>query len=581
MTFISDSGTGNPVFDYSSRDYASVFADLENRIPVYLPEWTSQSNSDFGIVLLQMYAYVCDLLGYYEDRIAGEAFIQTATQAVSILNLAAMLDYQPTLSVGSTVTLYMTISPAITGPLTIPAGSIFSTQSSTTNPAVLFQTTTALTIAGSGGTTPSLAGSVVATQGLTYTSLPSANWAAFGVPIYATVVPQVATSDGTINQTYPLQYSPVSAGSCAVYVDLGTGPQEWTYEQTLINSGPYDLVYTAFVDANAVFYVIFGDGVNGLVPPLGSPVYATYQTNVGLTGNVGSGTITVPVTSIVGLTAVTNQQAASGGANAESLQSIQTNAPASLKTLNRAVTISDYSTLALQISGVQWASAIEQTYQLVNLYICPFGGGTVSSLLNTTVDNTITAQSMANTSVTVFSPTYVAINVTATVVVYDNYSDSATQAVIQSALQNLLSLSNTGFGFRVSLGLVYQTILAQAGVNYAIVTSLTRGVTSTLTTALANSTGYTTLYVTQLPTPITAGDSITLNTGGVTTQIVTVAVPAAAGSTQIAVSSFTANGNYPIGTPVQDTTGVVDAATLANEIPIAGTFTINVSGGLA
>jgi hypothetical protein len=283
----------------------------------------------------------------------------------------------------------------------------------------------------------------------------------------------------------------------------------------------------------------------------------------------------------VGLTAVTNQQAASGGANAESLQSIQTNAPASLKTLNRAVTISDYSTLALQISGVQWASAIEQTYQLVNLYICPFGGGTVSSLLNTTVDNTITAQSMANTSVTVFSPTYVAINVTATVVVYDNYSDSATQAVIQSALQNLLSLSNTGFGFRVSLGLVYQTILAQAGVNYAIVTSLTRGVTSTLTTALANSTGYTTLYVTQLPTPITAGDSITLNTGGVTTQIVTVAVPAAAGSTQIAVSSFTANGNYPIGTPVQDTTGVVDAATLANEIPIAGTFTINVSGGLA
>src|ERR1700679_2338667 len=106
MTFISNSGSAltpaTPVIDYSSRDYASIFADLVARIPIYLPEWTSDSISDFGMVMLQMFAYVGDIIGYYEDRLAGEAFIQTATQAVSILNLASMLDYQPTLSVGAT-----------------------------------------------------------------------------------------------------------------------------------------------------------------------------------------------------------------------------------------------------------------------------------------------------------------------------------------------------------------------------------------------------------------------------------------------------------------------------------------------
>ena len=81
----------NPVFDYSSRDYASVYADLQARKSVYLPEWTSTSQSDFGNVLLQMYAYVADLISYYVDRLAGEAFIQTATQPSSVLNLAAML----------------------------------------------------------------------------------------------------------------------------------------------------------------------------------------------------------------------------------------------------------------------------------------------------------------------------------------------------------------------------------------------------------------------------------------------------------------------------------------------------------
>ena len=102
MTYVNNTGSGNPVFDYSSRDYVSIYSDLVARIPIYLPEWTSTSPSDFGIVMIQMYAYVGDILHYYIDRLAGEAFIQTATQPSSIINLAAMLDYQPTLGGTST-----------------------------------------------------------------------------------------------------------------------------------------------------------------------------------------------------------------------------------------------------------------------------------------------------------------------------------------------------------------------------------------------------------------------------------------------------------------------------------------------
>ena len=39
-----------PVVDYTSRDYVSIRADLINLIPQFLPEWTSRSESDFGIV---------------------------------------------------------------------------------------------------------------------------------------------------------------------------------------------------------------------------------------------------------------------------------------------------------------------------------------------------------------------------------------------------------------------------------------------------------------------------------------------------------------------------------------------------
>ena len=563
MTFVSGSGSGNPVFDYSSRDYASVYADLLARIPVYLPEWTSTSSSDFGQVLLQMYAYTADLLGYYEDRIAGEAFIQTATQAVSVLNLAAMLDYQPTLSTGAVATLAITISSSVIGPVIIPAGTQFSTQSSPTSPGIVFTTNTTLTIAGANNATPSTTGFVVATQGIQVTGEP------------------VATSNGSINQTYSLNYHPVSALSYHVFVDLGLGPHEWVYKQTLINSGPYDQVYTTFVDANGVFYVIFGDGVNGYVPTLGSPVTSNYQVSVGASGNVGASTIVVSVTAIIGLSSVVNPLSATGGADAESIRSIQVNAPASLKTLNRAVAVGDMQTLAIQVPGVQWASVEQLTYQLVNLYIAPFGGGSPSSVLQTAVLNYIYPLSMVNTTISIYPPTYVPINVTVRAVVYNNYSNSATKVEILKSFADLLAQSATGFGFRVSLGLVYQSVLAQTGVNYAIVGNLSRQMLAQLTSPLINGGVYGNLLVSQLPQDVLVGDSILINPTLNPSQIVTAVAPAAAGSTQIAVQSFISAGTYVVGTSIQDTTGVNDAILLPNEIPIAGTFTVTVSGGLA
>jgi hypothetical protein len=564
MTFVTNTpAPANPVSDYSSRDYDSVYQDLLNRIPVYLPGWTSQSPNDFGIVLLQMYAYVTDLVSYYVDRLAGEAFIETATQAVSIISLASMLDYQATLSAGSTVELQLTLDVNILGPYTVPAGTGFSTVGTSTQAAIAFETIEDLTIAGNNAATPSVVGTVLAVQGTTQSN------------------EAVAISDGTVNQIYPLLFNPVSAGSFTVSVDLGLGPQAWSSQQSLLNSGPTAQVYTTFVDANGVFYIIFGDGVNGYVPPLGSPIYCTYMINDGATGNVGIGTITQPLSSLVGIVAVTNPQAASGGTDSESLSSIQQNAPASLKTLNRAVTSQDIETLAIQVSGVEWASSAQVTYQLVNLYIAPFGGGPPTTALQDAVAQYVDALVMANTTVTILPPTYIPIDISVTVVAYSNYGNTTTENVVSSALATLLSLPNTGFGARISLGLVYQAILEQPGVNYAIVNGISRETLVTLTGSLTNGTPASSLSVTPLPQPVFDGDTLVLTnlTGG--TQTVVVGSPGAvAGAITIPIGTFTPSSNYPIGSNVQDTTGTPDAVLLANEIPIAGLLTISVSGGV-
>ena len=573
MTLVSNAGTGDPVFDYSSRDYAAIYGDLVSRIPVYLPEWTSRSQSDFGLVMLQMYSYVGDILNYYLDRLAGEAFIQTATQPDSIINLAAMLDYQPTLATGSTATLLISLSPAVTSPVTIPAGTAFSTQASPTTPAIQFITTAALTIAAPG----TLTGTVNAVQGTIHTG------------------EAVGTSDGSINQSFALKYNPVSAGvttsdpDLTVYVDLGdgNGASAWSYTTSIIDYQSNDKVYTTYVDANSIMYITFGDNVNGYVPPIGSPITATYRTTVGYTGNVGSGTIVQPVGAVTGLASVTNQAVANGGADAESLASIQSAAPAALKALNRGVTISDVQTLAMQVPGVLWAAAIESTYQLVNLYICPFGGGNLvlpvsgsptAGTLAYTALGYVQPKMMANTTVKIMSPSYAPVLITANVAVYANYNQTTVTNNVQTALSSLLAVSNslntnnTGFGFRVALGLVYSTVLAVDGVNWANISTLTRTSLTTITTL--SPTG--SLFVSPLPEQVSTNDPIAFvdpTTGNVLGNAVA-ASSANVGATTLSVTSGSGytytppSGGYPVGTIIRNLV-VNDVVTLAYEIPVA------------
>ena len=57
------------VIDYLARDYNSFRQALIDLIPAKLPEWTDRSEADFGIVLIELFAYMADILSYYQERI--------------------------------------------------------------------------------------------------------------------------------------------------------------------------------------------------------------------------------------------------------------------------------------------------------------------------------------------------------------------------------------------------------------------------------------------------------------------------------------------------------------------------------
>src|SRR3954451_3075055 len=59
-----------------------------------LARLTTRADDDASITVLSLWAAVADVLSFYQERYANEAFLRTATQRVSVGRLAALIDYR-------------------------------------------------------------------------------------------------------------------------------------------------------------------------------------------------------------------------------------------------------------------------------------------------------------------------------------------------------------------------------------------------------------------------------------------------------------------------------------------------------
>jgi hypothetical protein len=92
---------------YRIGTYASFRAAMLQRIGREggLARLTARGDDDYGIALLNLWAYVADVLTFYQERYANEAFLRTATQRDSVLRLAAAVAYRPRPGVAAQVEL--------------------------------------------------------------------------------------------------------------------------------------------------------------------------------------------------------------------------------------------------------------------------------------------------------------------------------------------------------------------------------------------------------------------------------------------------------------------------------------------
>jgi len=283
------------------------------------------------MMLVDLWSYIADIQNYYVDKAHNEAFLSTATQVGPVHALARILGYNPNQRVSSSATVRLYNSSAAI--ITIPKDTQFVVPATSSTSTVYFASTGAVDVAAS---TTSGAGIAVAVREGRYVS------------------EDITTNyQGGTGGTFMLSEKKVIPDSLSLLV----GTTTYQYASRLTDIASDTPAFTTVTDSADNTVVVLGNGVNGLVPPSGSSIKATYRVGKGSLGNVVANAITAldsPVTYI----SIKSSTAGIGGNDPESITSIKANAPTLRRAQDRAVTLSDYTSLIQGFSGVTKAYAI-------------------------------------------------------------------------------------------------------------------------------------------------------------------------------------------------------------------------------
>jgi hypothetical protein len=266
----------------------------------------------------------------------------------------------------------------------------------------------------------------------------------------------------TPNQRFTLKQSPLTyiqaptpTGSLSTLQVRANGVA-WTAVPTLYNQAPTAQVFTTLNLPGGTAQVQFGDGVEGSTLPTGqSNIQASYRTGIGAAGNVAAGAITTLIDRPLGVSGVNNPAPATGGQDAQSIDDIRANAPLSVLTLGRAVSITDYQNFAATFAGIAKAYALwipNGADRGVFLTVAG-SGGTALPPGNLTLANLVAAlQSYGNPNVVIYAQSFLetTFGLSADLCYDPSYSAPAVQASVLQLLQQTYSFASRSFGEGVS-----------------------------------------------------------------------------------------------------------------------------------
>lgn len=335
------------LINYASSDFLSLRDSLVDYIKAVYPlEYDYFVESDLGMMLIELVAYMGAVMSLKADFLANENYLVTARDRNSIRKLFELIGVRLKGPLSSAAQASITFN-GTAGNVVIPIQNRTITVKSPEDGAnlafTLYKTVNGVvdTANNTGQIALSLAESV-GTAGLTWNNIILQEGA-------------LVSDEGEFAATesiksIPLTEGPVVEGSIDVYINTGDSTTSGAYtevENIFFASSTTQKIFQVIYDDDYKATVLFGNGIRGVIPPDDSSYIVTYRVGGGSRGNIVSNYINSNITeqgTRVGV--VTNTTGATGGADAETAFHAKKYGPLTFARQDRVVTLEDYTVFA-------------------------------------------------------------------------------------------------------------------------------------------------------------------------------------------------------------------------------------------
>ena len=343
------------LIDYASSDFLSLRNSIIEYVKAVYPlDYQNFSETDLGIMLVEVVAYMGSVLSLKADMLANESFLATARNRSNVQKLLELVGVRMRGPLAAAANAQLTIPIALgasQNAITIPPSGRTIT---ITSPEDGGRLTYTLYKISAGRIVDSNADSTV------YLNKEEANdptsaevWTNIALLEGAFVVQRGTFTSYDSIKSLTLNQSPVIEGSIQVYVDAPNVPNASgsfsQVESLFFASGATDKIFQTNLNESFGGTIVFGDGVAGISPPIGSTYEVAYRIGGGTRGNVQKSFINAaanveidgnPANTLT--STVENISMATGGSNAESVDHAKKWAPLFFKSQDRLVTLEDY-----------------------------------------------------------------------------------------------------------------------------------------------------------------------------------------------------------------------------------------------
>jgi len=300
---------------------------------------------------------------------------------------------------------------------------------------------------------------------------------------------QEVLGDGDASQTYqqftlkqsPLTYVGSTAPSGAEStLQVHVNDLLWHETPTFYGHGPHERIFVTRTGDDGKTTVEFGDGQTGARLPTGREnVTVRYRKGIGTPGNLKAEQLSLLMTRPLGVKSVINPDAAAGAADRESFAEARRNAPLTVLTLDRIVSLQDYEDFARAFSGVAKALATwTWTGEVRGVFVTVAGSdGALIPDGSATHDNLVTAMKGSGDPyiprrVQSYRPVFFKLG--AAVKLDPDYEPEKVLTVVEKALRSAFSFDARAFGQAVTSSEVMAVMQGVAGVIAVDITKLYR-----------------------------------------------------------------------------------------------------------